>query len=140
MPKTLAKPAQLPMLRESAYQIWLAGLGALSMAEDESGKIFKTLVKRGRTFEATSKDRLAAMRDSMKETLDVRQSAVDVVDRVTDTLDEGVSAVLGRLGLPTKAEIDGLSKRVDRLTKALDEKPTHRTRRAPTKRHAHATA
>jgi poly(hydroxyalkanoate) granule-associated protein len=136
MPKTLATTAQLPALRDSAHQIWLAGLGALSIAEDESGKIFKTLVKRGRALEATSKDRLAVVKDKF----DMRKAATETVGRMTDSLDEGMSNVLGRLGLPTKKEIDGLSKRVDRLTKALEEKPAVKTRRrAPAKRRVRAT-
>ena len=136
MPKALAKPAQLPALRESAYQIWLAGLGVLSMAEDESGKIFKTLVKRGKTLEASSKDRL----QSVRQRLDMRQAATNTVTRFTDNLDEGMSSMLGRLGLPTKKEIDALGRRVERLTKALEEKPTKRPRRkAPVKRRVRAT-
>ncbi len=127
MPKSLIKSPQLPALRDSAYQIWLAGLGALSMAEDESGKIFKTLVKRGKAFEASSKERLTNVRDA----LDVRKAASDTMTRITDNLDEGMNGVLGRLGLPSKKEIDALGKRVDRLTKALEEKPvrkaTHRS-------------
>ncbi len=136
MPKTLAKQSQLPMLRGPAYQIWLAGLGALSMAEDESGKIFKTLVHRGKAFEAAGKDRLVEVR----ERFDVRKAASNTVDRITENLDEGMNGVLNRLGLPTKREIEGLSKRVERLTKTLEEKPVkHATRRTTTKRRAHAT-
>ncbi len=135
MPKSLIKSPQLPALRDSAYQIWLAGLGALSMAEDESGKIFKTLVKRGKTFEAASKDRLTNVRNA----LDIRKAASDTMSRITDNLDDGVNGVLGRLGLPSKKEIDALGKRVDRLTKALEEKPVKRARRAPAKRRRAAT-
>ena len=135
MPKTLVKSPQLPALRDSAYHIWLAGLGALSMAEDESGKIFKTLVKRGKTFEASSKDRLSSVRNA----LDIRKAASDTMSRITDNLDDGMHGVLGRLGLPSKKEIDALGKRVDRLTKALEEKPVKRARRAPAKRRRTAT-
>ena len=137
MPKTLATTSQLPMLRGSAYQIWLAGLGALSIAEDESGKIFKTLVHRGKAFEAAGKDRLI----EVKERFDVRKAASDTVDRIAENLDEGMTGVLNRLGLPTKKEIENLSKRVDRLTKTLEERPLKRgTRRAPAKRRVHAMA
>lgn len=137
MTKALAKPSQLPMLRDSAYHIWLAGLGALSIAEDESGKIFKTLVKRGKAFEAAGKDRLIEVKDRM----DVRKAATQTMDRITDGLDDGMGSILTRLGLPTKKEIDGLSKRVERLTKAIEEKPVKsRARRAPTKRRARAAA
>jgi poly(hydroxyalkanoate) granule-associated protein len=136
MPKSLIKSPQFPALRGSAHQIWLAGLGALSMAEDESGKIFKTLVKRGKTFEASTKDRLSSVRDA----LDLRKAASTTMTRISDNLDDGMNGVLGRLGLPSKKEIDALGKRVDRLTKALEEKPVHKTARrtAGSKRQARA--
>ncbi|MDE3127754.1 MAG: phasin family protein [Gemmatimonadota bacterium] len=137
MPKSLAKQAQLPMLRDSAYQIWLAGLGALSIAEDESGRIFKTLVNRGRAFEASTRDRLIEVKDR----LDVRKAAAGTVDMIAENLDEGMSGVLGRLGVPTKREIDGLSKRVERLTKTLEERPAaRRPRKVATRRRAKVTA
>lgn len=132
MPKTIEKPRQVPMIRESAYQIWLAGLGALSLAEDESGKVFKALVKRGKAFESTAKGRV----DEIKEKLDVRKAAADTMTKLGDTFDDGVTEVLHRLGLPTKQEIDGLAKRVDRLTKTLElapAKPARRARRRITK-------
>ena len=34
-------------MKESAQQIWLAGLGAFSKAQQEGGKAFETLVKNG---------------------------------------------------------------------------------------------
>ena len=127
MPKAIEKTQNLPMLRESAHQIWLAGLGALSLVEDESGKFFKSLVKRGKTFEVEAKDRV----EEIKAKLDVKAAATDVIDRIGEGVDDNMTAVLHRLGLPTKKEIDGLSKRVDRLTKTLEAKPV---RHAPRRR------
>jgi poly(hydroxyalkanoate) granule-associated protein len=136
MPKTVEKQQVIPMVGDSAYQIWLAGLGALSIAGDESGRIFKTLVKRGKTFEHAARAQL----DDMRERLDVRKAAGTAMTRVTEGLDEGMTDVLHRLGLPTKKEIEGLTRRVERLTKALEEKPVRtRARRATTKRRATAT-
>lgn len=123
MAKTLDKQVQLPMIGESAHQLWLAGLGALSIAGDESGKIFKTLVKRGKAFEHVARGSL----EDVREKLDVRKAAGAAVDRFTVGVDESMTEVLHRLGLPTKKEIEGLTKRVERLTKALEEKPV-RTR------------
>lgn len=127
MPKAIEKTHHLPTLRESAHQIWLAGLGALSLVEDESGKFFKSLVKRGQTFEVETKDRV----EEIKAKLDVKSAAADAIDRIGEGLDDNMTAVLHRLGLPTKKEIDGLSKRVDRLTKTLEAKPV---RHAPRRR------
>ena len=116
MSKALQKERQIPTIRESAHQIWLAGLGALSLAEDESGKFFRSLVKRGTAFEHDAKGRFA----ELKEKFDVRKTATKTVARLGDGLDDGMTDVLHRLGLPTKKEIDGLTKRVERLTKALE--------------------
>jgi poly(hydroxyalkanoate) granule-associated protein len=126
MSKIMEKEHQLPVIRESAHQIWLAGLGALSLVEDEGGKFFKSLVKKGKVFESETKDWV----DEFKAKLDVKKAATDAIDRIGDGVDENLAAVLHRLGLPTKKEIDGLSKRVDRLTKTLETTPAkHAPRR-----------
>lgn len=133
MPKVIEKERQVPVIRDSAHQIWLAGLGALSLAEDQSGKLFKALVKRGKGFEDATKDRI----DEVRAKLDVRKAANNVVDRISDTFDDSVNGVLVRLGIPSKKEIEGLTKRVERLTKTIEETPAKRIpRRATTKRRA----
>jgi hypothetical protein len=38
-------------LTETAHNVWLAGLGALAAAGDQSGKLLKTLVARGARVE-----------------------------------------------------------------------------------------
>lgn len=126
MPKTIERQVELPVIGDAAYQVWLAGLGALSIAGDESGRIFKTLVKRGKTFEHVAAGRLSDVR----ERLDVRRAANSAVDRLSTGLDEGMTDVLHRLGLPTKKEIEGLTRRVERLTRALEEKPVRQVRPA----------
>jgi hypothetical protein len=41
-------PAQLPgAVKDSAQQIWLAGLAAFTKAQNEGGKVFETLAKEG---------------------------------------------------------------------------------------------
>ena len=38
-------------VKDSAQQIWLAGLGAFSKAQEEGGKVFEALVKEGMTIQ-----------------------------------------------------------------------------------------
>ncbi|HCB39950.1 MAG TPA: poly(hydroxyalkanoate) granule-associated protein, partial [Gammaproteobacteria bacterium] len=42
-------------VKESANQIWLAGLGAYSKAEEEGGKLFEALVQDGEKLEAKTR-------------------------------------------------------------------------------------
>lgn len=135
MPKTIEKKAPSPMLRESANQIWLAGLGALSLAEDEGGKFFKALVKRGKALETDMKDRV----DEVRGKLDARKATGETLVRIETGFENGVAGVMHRLGLPTKKEIDGLAKRVDRLTKAIEAKPVHHTAKKAIHHHADVT-
>jgi poly(hydroxyalkanoate) granule-associated protein len=126
MTKAIEKPKGIPLIKESAHEIWLAGLGALSLAEDESGKLFKALVKRGKVFEEETKGRV----DELKKKLDMRKAAAGAIDKIEGAVDDGVTEMLHRLGLPTKKEIDGLSKRVERLTKTLETAPPRARGRA----------
>ncbi len=38
-------------LKQNAEKVWMAGLGALATAEEEGGKLFRGLVKKGETYE-----------------------------------------------------------------------------------------
>ena len=60
------------MIRESANQIWLAGLGAFSKAQQEGGKKFEALVAEGERVQerikAAADERLAELREREKAT------------------------------------------------------------------------
>jgi poly(hydroxyalkanoate) granule-associated protein len=125
MSKIIEKPKAIPTVRESTHQIWLAGLGALSLAEDEGGKLFKALVKRGKIAEASASDAV----ESFKSKLDLKKATAKTLERVGDTLDDGIATVLHGLGLPSRKEIETLNKRVERLTSAIESRPAHPRRR-----------
>jgi len=40
-------------LTQSAHKIWLAGLGAVAMAEEDGGKLLKSRVERGKVEDLT---------------------------------------------------------------------------------------
>ena len=49
--KTLSENQLAQTVRESAQQIWLAGLGAYAKAQEEGSKVFDALVKEGETIQ-----------------------------------------------------------------------------------------
>ena len=49
--KALSENQLAQTVRESAHQIWLAGLGAYSKAQEEGNKVFDALVKEGETIQ-----------------------------------------------------------------------------------------
>ena len=117
--KTTAKA-----IMEQAEQIWLAGLGAFSKAQEQSGKFYETLVKEGAALEkATRKltgSKVEEVRGMVETTVtQVKERATDTWDRLEQVFENRVSKALGTLGIPGREELEQLAKRVDELSKAV---------------------
>lgn len=115
---------------DSAHKIWLAGLGALAVGQEEGTKLFKNLVEKGQSFENAGKEQVEKARGTVAGVKTVAESYWDTFER---TLDEKVTAVVHRLGVPTKDEIETLTKKVEDLTASIDKlrKAEGSTRKAP---------
>jgi poly(hydroxyalkanoate) granule-associated protein len=108
-------------VRDSAHKIWLAGLGALAVAEEQGSKLFSTLVQEGERFETTGKERLDELRKDVDQVASrAREGAQGAWGRVEETFDEGLARALRRVGVPTRDEIAALSRRVEELTAAVE--------------------
>ena len=119
---------------ENAHQIWLAGLGAVAMAQEGSGKLFKNLVEKGEGFEKVGKDKVDQAKGAVSGVKVVAESYWETFER---TLDDKVTAVIHRIGVPTKDEIDTLTERVEALTAAIEKlrvKETPKPRAAAAKK------
>jgi poly(hydroxyalkanoate) granule-associated protein len=104
-------------LKDSAHKIWLAGLGALSAAEEEGTKLFNRLVDRGRDFESKSKVEV----DKVKATVEkMKTKAGETIDEWSAKIDERLAAGLQRLGVPTRDEIRNLTAKVEELNAKIE--------------------
>lgn len=126
---------------ENAHQIWLAGLGAVATAQEEGGKLFKSLVEKGLDFEKLGKDKVDQAKGAVSGVKVVAESYWETFER---TLDDKVTAVIHRIGVPTKDEIDTLTERVENLTASIEklrskETPKPRPRATAAKKPATAT-
>ena len=123
---------QVRQVRESATQIWLAGLGAFSKAEQEGAKMFEALVAEGEKFQERTDERLAEM----------REKATGTWNKVEKVFDDRVGRALHVFNVPTRKDIDFLSKRVHELTvitkKLSEEEETHGRGRAHSSHRAKA--
>jgi len=116
----------VPQAKDSARNVWLAGVGAIAMADDEGGKFFDDLVKKGAAYETKNRKRLSAMIENVK---DLRGDVSAVFGKLTSPVNAAMEKAMHRLGVPTRKEIATLTKRVEELTKAV-EKSTTRSRKA----------
>ncbi|MEZ5332499.1 MAG: phasin family protein [Thermoanaerobaculia bacterium] len=115
-------------VKASAHKVWLAGLGALAVAEEEGSKFFKRLVDKGEVFEERGKERFGKMRESLEGGVqDVRAEAESLWERLSGSFDDKVAEALHRLGVPGREEIHKLTRRVEELTRKVDELKPRRT-------------
>ena len=106
-------------LRKYTQQIWLAGLGAFSRAEEEGGKLFDNLVKIGEELEHKTKEITDTTANDLKEK--VIEKASDTREKVERAIDDRLTGTLTRLGIPSQKDIESLSERMDQLTRVIEQ-------------------
>ena len=111
-------------VKESAQQIWLAGLGAFSKAQAEGGKVFEALVKEGTTLQrktqTVAEEKITEATQRMASAANEMGSrAAGQWDKLETIFEDRVSKALGRLGIPTARDLQALHDRIDALTAEL---------------------
>ena len=112
-------------VKDSAQEIWLAGLGAFAKAQEEGQKVFKALVREGtsiqqRTMKVTE-DRVNDVTAKVtKVAAGLQKQANGTWDKLETVFEARVERALTRLGVPTNKEITSLTRRVEELTKSVE--------------------
>ena len=135
-------PFQMPPdmgdnVKAQAQEIWLAGLGAFSKAQQEGGKMFQTLVDDGVNLQrnaqkaaeakiAEATEKMTSMAQQFTQQASVLgQKATGQWDRLESIFEERVAKALTRMGVPQAEALTALEARVAALEAQLkaDRKP-----------------
>ena len=115
-------------IRDSAQQIWLAGLGAFSKAQEEGVKVFDALVQEGKGLEEktrkVTRERMGNMSERMGAVSEtVNKAATQATaktnaawDRIEQVFEDRVARSLKSLGVPTDSAVTSLTKQIDELS------------------------
>jgi poly(hydroxyalkanoate) granule-associated protein len=108
------------MVKDSAQQIWLAGMGAFSKAQAEGGKVFETLMKEGAALQkktqGLAEERISAVTHKMTSVADgVSDKAGAQWDKLESIFEQRVQKALNKMGVPSRKDIEALIKRIDEL-------------------------
>ena len=132
-------------IKDSAQQIWLAGLGAFSKAQEEGGKAFESLVKEGMTIQrktqAVAEERIseATSRVSSMAT-DISSKAAGQWDKLENIFEERVAKALNKLGVPSARDVEALIERIDALNAHVQRLSSQGTTKATAKAPARKAA
>jgi len=108
-------------VKDSAQQIWLAGMGAFSKAQEEGGKVFEALVKEGlslqRKTQAVAEEKIGAVTSKMSNMAgDVHTKAGQHWDKLETIFEERTAKALNKLGAPSAKDVEALIARIDALS------------------------
>ncbi|MDE2368346.1 MAG: phasin family protein [Burkholderiales bacterium] len=132
-------------VKESAQQIWLAGMGAFANAQDKGSKAFESLIKEGLSLQkktqSAAEEKLGEVGEKMNAMADqVTSRAGQNWDKLESIFESRTAKALARLGVPTAKELAALSQRVDALAAAVAKLGPAAPASAPRKRAAKAAA
>jgi poly(hydroxyalkanoate) granule-associated protein len=107
-------------VKEQAQQIWLAGLGAFSKAQQEGTKAFEKLVSDGITMQrkaqVTAEEKLAEATEKVTQVAhQFNQRATGQWDKLETIFEDRVAKALTRLGIPSPSELQALHARIESL-------------------------
>jgi poly(hydroxyalkanoate) granule-associated protein len=111
-------------VRDSAQQIWLAGMGAFSKAQSEGGKVFEALINEGmklqRRTQGLAEEKISEVTGRMTSMADdVTSKAGQHWDKLEAIFERRTAKAMSRLGVPTAKDVAALTKRVDELAAAV---------------------
>ena len=93
----------------------LAGLGAVALAQDEAEAFVNKLVERG---EIAEKDGRQLIKDVMERR---KEAAEEMVEEQESELDVRIERILHRMNVPSKNDINALSRQITALTQKVEE-------------------
>jgi poly(hydroxyalkanoate) granule-associated protein len=113
-------------VKDSAQQIWQAGLGAFTRAQAEGSKAFESLVKEGvsiqRKTQAAAEGKITEATAKMSTmATDISSKASGQWDKLENIFEERVAKALNKLGVPSAKDVSALISRIDELNKAVQK-------------------
>lgn len=119
-----SSPQLSSAVKDSAQQIWLAGLGAFAKAQEEGSKVFDALVKEGmsiqRKTQSVAEEKITEATSRMSDMAsDIQSKAGNRWDKLENIFEERVAKALSKLGVPSAKEVNALAARVDHLDKTM---------------------
>jgi poly(hydroxyalkanoate) granule-associated protein len=113
-------------VKDSAQQIWQAGLGAFSRAQEEGSKVFDALVKEGvsiqRKTQSAAEEKISEATSKMSSmATDIGSKAAGQWDKLEGIFEDRVAKALAKLGVPSAKDVDALMARVEALNKSVQK-------------------
>ncbi len=122
-------------VKESAQQIWLAGMGAFAKAQAEGKQVFDALVKEGvalqKKTQSVAEEKFGDVTTKMTSMADdVTAKAGKQWDKLESIFEERTAKAMKKLGVPSARDVQALMDRVDALSAQVATKARSAAKKA----------
>jgi poly(hydroxyalkanoate) granule-associated protein len=113
-------------VKDSAQQIWQAGLGAFSKAQAEGTKAIEALIKEGvniqRKTQSVAEEKISEASNKMSSmATDISSKASGQWDKLESIFEDRVAKALNKLGVPSAKDVNALTVRIDELNRSVQK-------------------
>jgi poly(hydroxyalkanoate) granule-associated protein len=135
-PTAAAKSVLSNSVKDSAQQIWQAGLGAFTKAQVEGTKAYEALIKEGVSFQrktqSAAEERINEATQKMTNmATDISSKASGQWDKLENIFEDRVAKALNKLGVPSAKDIAVLIARIDALNASVQKLSPAKTSTKP---------
>ena len=139
-PAGLLDNALAQSIKDSAQQIWLAGMGAFAKAQAEGTQAFEKLIKDGislqKKTQGAAEDKINEVTGKMTAMAgEVTAKAGQHWDKLESIFEQRTAKAMSRLGVPSARDMAELKARIDKLEATLGTRGAKAaaTKKGPTK-------
>jgi poly(hydroxyalkanoate) granule-associated protein len=100
---------------DNVHKVFLVGLGAAAMAQDELVNLIDKFVEQGESTEKKARESVSEMVENRKKNVE------DANKRAEKEMNSRIESTLNRLNIPSRSEIKALDTKITKLSKKIDE-------------------
>lgn len=105
-------------VKDDLRRLLLAAAGAVGLASDEAKKVMDRLVSRGEVAEKDAKAVLEKIRNS-RPVASAKETVTGAAKKAGKIAERGWDAVLSKLNMPSRSDLEALEHKIDRLNTKL---------------------
>ena len=98
--------------------VLLAAIGTVAMGKEEIEAIVNRLVEKGEIAEKDGRELVNELLDRRKKDV---EKVEDVVEERAGLMDQRIESVLNRMNIPSKSDVESLSRKIGSLSQKVDE-------------------
>lgn len=97
--------------------VMLAAIGAVALSKEEIEAIVNRLIEKGEIAESDGRE---LINDLLERGKKGTGEAVEKVEKVDGILDQRIEAILNRMNIPSKGDVESLSRKIGALSQKVD--------------------